>query len=54
MHNYLRPFRQFKKLANASTNLTADAVGEWVKLLCVKTGQWHVAGYAGTWAHEAG
>ena len=24
MHNYLRPFRQFKKLANASTNLTAD------------------------------
>ena len=38
----------------AGKYLTADAVGEWVKLLCVKTGQWHVAGYAGTWAHEAG
>ena len=32
--------------------LTADAVGEWVKLACVKTGQWQVEGYAGTWAHE--
>lgn len=32
--------------------LTADAVGEWVRLLCVKTGQWQVAGYHGTWAHE--
>jgi hypothetical protein len=38
----------------AGKYLTADAVGEWVKLLCVKTGQWHIAGYAGTWAHEAG
>ncbi len=32
--------------------LTADAVGEWVKLICVKTGQWQVQGYMGTWAHE--
>lgn len=36
----------------AGKYLTADAVGEWVRLLCVKTGQWQVAGYAGTWAHE--
>ena len=32
--------------------LTADAVGEWVKLVCVKAGQWQVEGYFGTWAHE--
>ena len=36
----------------AGKYLTADAVGEWVKLVCVKTGQWQVEGYAGTWAHE--
>lgn len=36
----------------AGKYLTADAVGEWVRLLCVKTGQWQVAGYLGTWAHE--
>lgn len=36
----------------AGKYLTADAVGEWVHLLCVKTGQWQVMGYAGTWAHE--
>lgn len=36
----------------AGKYLTADAVGEWVKLLCVKTGQWQVIGFAGTWAHE--
>ena len=36
----------------AGKYLTADAVGEWVKLVCVKTGQWQVQGYAGTWAHE--
>ena len=36
----------------AGKYLTADAVGEWVKLLCVKTGQWQVTGYLGTWAHE--
>lgn len=38
----------------AGKYLTADAVGEWVRLLCVKAGQWQVVGYAGTWAHEAG
>lgn len=36
----------------AGKYLTADAVGEWVRLLCVKAGQWQVVGYAGTWAHE--
>ena len=36
----------------AGKYLTADAVGEWVKLVCVKAGQWQVEGYAGTWAHE--
>ena len=36
----------------AGKYLTADAVGEWVKLVCVKTGQWQVEGYFGTWAHE--
>lgn len=40
------PYAQLRKL------LTADAVGEWVRLLCVKAGQWQVAGYLGTWAHE--
>lgn len=36
----------------AGKYLTADAVGEWVRLLCVKAGQWQVTGYLGTWAHE--
>ena len=36
----------------AVKDLTADAVGEWVKLVCVKAGQWQVEGYFGTWAHE--
>lgn len=36
----------------AGKYLTADAVGEWVTLLCVKAGEWAVTGYAGTWAHE--
>ena len=36
----------------AGKYLTADAVGEWVRLLCVKAGQWQVVGHAGTWAHE--
>lgn len=36
----------------AGKYLTADAVGEWVTLQCVKTGQWQVKGYFGTWAHE--
>ena len=36
----------------AGKYLTADAVGEHVRLLCVKAGQWQVVGYSGTWAHE--
>ena len=36
----------------AGKYLTADAVGEWVRLLCVKAGQWQTIGYFGTWAHE--
>ena len=36
----------------AGKYLSADAVGEWVRLLCVKAGQWQVAGYAGTWTAE--
>ncbi len=37
----------------AGKYLTATAVGEWVKLVCVKTGQWQVEGYFGTWTAEA-
>ena len=36
----------------AGKYITADAVGEWVKLVCVKTGQWQVQGYFGTWGVE--
>lgn len=36
----------------AGKYLTADAVGEWVKLVCDKAGEWDVEGYFGTWAHE--
>jgi hypothetical protein len=37
----------------AGKYLTANAVGEWVRLVCVKAGEWHVMGYAGTWEHES-
>lgn len=40
------PYNAWMKLRNA------DAVGEYVHLLCVKAGQWQTVGYAGTWAHE--
>lgn len=33
----------------AGAYLTANAVGEWVTLLCVKAGQWEAIGYNGTW-----
>lgn len=33
----------------AGAYIVADAVGEWVKLVCVKAGQWQVEGYFGTW-----
>lgn len=36
----------------AGKYLVADAVGEWVELLCVVAGTWDAVGYAGTWAHE--
>ena len=32
---------------------TADAVGEYVHLLCVKAGQWETLGYRGTWTAES-
>lgn len=37
----------------AGKYLTADAVGEWVTLLCLHDGTWDVAGYGGTWTAEA-
>lgn len=36
----------------AGKYLTADAVGEWVRLVCVETGKWFCMGYFGTWAAE--
>lgn len=33
--------------------LTANAVGEWVKLVCVTAGDWTVEGYFGTWDAES-
>lgn len=33
----------------AGAYITADAVGEWVTLLCIHDGTWDVAGYVGTW-----
>ncbi len=36
----------------AGKYITADAVGEWVTLQCVKTGQWQVKGFLGTWTVE--
>lgn len=32
--------------------LWADAVGEWVSLVCVEAGKWFVRGFAGTWTAE--
>jgi hypothetical protein len=37
----------------AGKYLWADAVGEWVKLVCVEAGTWDVEGYNGTWTAEA-
>lgn len=36
----------------AGKYLVADAVGEWVELVCVKKGEWFAQGYAGTWTAE--
>lgn len=46
------PYNALKKVLGADAGLSADAVGEWVRLLCVKAGQWQVTGYAGTWTAE--
>lgn len=36
----------------AGKYLVADAVGEWVHLVCVEAGKWFAMGYAGTWTAE--
>lgn len=36
----------------AGKYLSADAVGEWLRLVCVKAGQWQARGYFGTWTAE--
>jgi hypothetical protein len=33
----------------AGAYIVADALGEWVNIVCVKAGQWVVQGYNGTW-----
>lgn len=37
----------------AGKYLSADAVGESVRLVCVKAGNWTVYGYTGTWTAES-
>lgn len=37
----------------AGKYLTANAVGEWVKVKCVVAGAWTIEGFAGTWTAEA-
>lgn len=36
----------------AGKYIGADAVGEYVHLLCVKAGQWETLGFRGTWTAE--
>lgn len=36
----------------AGKYITADAVGEYVHILCVKAGQWETLDYRGTWSVE--
>lgn len=36
----------------AGKYITADAVGEFVHIRCVKAGQWETLGYRGTWTVE--
>jgi hypothetical protein len=33
----------------AGAYIVADAVGEWVRIICVVAGTWSVFGYLGTW-----
>lgn len=35
--------------STAGQYIVADAVGEWVRIQCVKAGQWQAIGYVGTW-----
>lgn len=37
----------------AGKYLTADAIGESVRLVCIAAGSWSVFGYTGTWTAEA-
>lgn len=37
----------------AGKYLTADAIGETVRLVCAVTGSWSVFGHTGTWTAEA-
>lgn len=37
----------------AGKYIVADAVGEWVEIVCVTAGDWQVTGYLGTWTAEA-
>lgn len=37
----------------AGKYMSADAVGEWVKYICIVAGTWNVEGYGGTWTAEA-
>lgn len=36
----------------AGKYITADAVGEYVHIVCAKAGQWETLGYRGTWTVE--
>lgn len=37
----------------AGKYLSADAIGESVRLVCVKAGNWSVLGFTGTWTAES-
>lgn len=40
-------------LAAAGKNISADAAAEYIRLTCLKDGEWTVTGYAGTWTVES-
>jgi hypothetical protein len=42
-----------RRPGRAGKYLSADAVGEWVRLKCVETGKWFCMGYFGTWTAES-
>lgn len=37
----------------AGKYISADAIGEWVAVRCVKTGEWQTTGFLGTWTAES-